>query len=72
MDIIKKPRLQPAPLDRRSPAIDRTQAFSRLPRKSRVILPPLHPDGHRLQIPMAYLEVEPRPVWACGSACRRI
>jgi hypothetical protein len=35
--------------------------------RKRVFPPPVLPDGHRLQIPMAYLYVEPRPVWACND-----
>src|ERR1035437_9848010 len=35
--------------------------------RAKVFPPPVFPDGHRLQIPMAYLDVEPRPVWACND-----
>src|ERR1035437_4525702 len=35
--------------------------------RAKVFPPPVFPDGQRLQIPMAYLDVEPRPVWACND-----
>jgi hypothetical protein len=67
MDTINKPASQSVPLGLQTQAAGGAQLPSKLPRKSRVILPPLHPDGHRLQIPMVYLGVEPRPVWACDG-----
>jgi hypothetical protein len=35
--------------------------------RKRVFSPPVLPDGRRLQIPMAYLDIEPKPVWACND-----
>lgn len=48
------------------PALSITPSSSPVAR-ARVFPPPVFPDGHRLQIPMAYLNVEPRPVWACND-----
>ncbi len=44
-----------------------TDPSSRLDARARVFPPPILPDGHRLQIPIKYLEVESRPVWACND-----
>ena len=35
--------------------------------KRRVFSPLVVVDGHRIQIPMEYLNVEPQPVWACND-----
>ena len=67
MDIIKKPSPKIMPQDLGAPASNIAQTSSSLPRRSGIFMPPLHPDGHRLQIPMVYLGVEPQPVWACDG-----
>lgn len=48
------------------PASSTSRSSNPVARK-RVFSPPVFADGHRLQIPMVYPDVEPRPVWACND-----